>query len=82
MLQKCTCPVRLTPHKALYNSKGVIWYRDLQGVSETEVKSKLASQGVIDVHRMQIRKGEDMVSRNTFFLTFCTNVLRQSIKAG
>ena len=86
LLQKATLfvdrGVKVYPHKQLNTSKGVIRCRELTGTSETEIKSELSSQGVIDVKRVTVKKGQDRVETNTLFLTFCTPVLPQSIKIG
>ena len=75
-------PVKISTHKGLNSSKGVIRCRDLRGVSEAEMKTELASQGVTDVHRVTIRKGSERVPTDTYFLTFCSTVLPRSIKVG
>ena len=75
-------PIKVTAHKTLNSSKGVIKCPDLRGVSEAEIKSELASQGVTDVHRVMVKKGAEKVQTNTFFLTFCSTVLPPSIKVG
>ena len=74
--------MRVTPHKQLNSSKGVIRCPDLKGVSEEEIKTELASQGVTEVHRVTIRKGTERVSTNTLFLTFCNPVLPPVLKVG
>lgn len=75
-------PIRVSPHRTLNSSKGVIRCRDLRGVSEAEMKTELASQGVTDVYRVLVRKGEERVPTDTFFLTFCKTTLPRSIKVG
>ena len=74
--------IKVYPHKQLNTTKGVIRCRELTGTSETEIKNELSSQGVIDVKRVTIKKGQDRVETNTLFLTFCTPILPQSIKIG
>ena len=74
--------IKVYPHKQLNTSKGVIRCRELKGTDEAEIKEGLKSQGVIDVHRVMIKKDQDRVETNTLFLTFCTPTLPQSIKVG
>ena len=85
-LQKATTfvdrAVKISPHKSLNSSKGVIRCPDLKGVSEAEIKEELRSQGVVEVRRAMFRKGGDLVPTNTIFLTFCMPTLPQSIKVG
>ena len=75
-------PIKVSAHKSMNSTKGVIRCPDLRGVTEAEIKSELASQGVTDVHRVMVKKGSEKVPTNTFFLTFCTTVLPPSIKVG
>ena len=44
-------PVRVSIHKALNSSRGVIRCRELSGMTETEIKKELQEQGVVEVHR-------------------------------
>ena len=75
-------PIKVSPHKGLNNSKGVIRCPDLKGVSEVEIRDELKSQGVVEVRRAMFRKDKELVPTNTIFLTFCTPTLPQSIKVG
>ena len=75
-------PIKVSVHRSLNSSKGVMRCRDLKGVSEGEIKQELASQGVTDVHRVMVKKGADKVPTNTFFLTFCSVRLPECIKVG
>ena len=74
--------VKVSPHRNLNSSKGVIRCADLRGVPDAEIKEELKSQGVVEVRRAMFRKGGDLVPTNTFFLTFCTPTLPQSVKVG
>ena len=60
-------PIKVSIHKTLNSTKGVIRCRKLRDVSEEEIKSELASQGVIEVYRVSRRKGPDRVPTDTFF---------------
>ena len=86
MLQKSVTlidrPIKVTPHRTLNTSKGVIRCRDLRGVSEAEIKSELASQGVTDVQRVAVWRGGEKLPTDTFFMTFCTTRLPEYLKLG
>ncbi|XP_070212554.1 uncharacterized protein [Littorina saxatilis] len=75
-------PVKVSPHRGLNTSKGVIRCRELEGLSEAEIKEGLKDQGVIDVYRVLIRKGDIRVPTNTLFVTFCTPTIPEKIKVG
>ena len=46
-------PIRVSIHKALNSSRGVIHCRELSGMTETEIKTELQEQGVVEVHRVK-----------------------------
>lgn len=75
-------PIKVSAHRSLNTSKGVIRCRDLAEMTEAEIREELASQGVLHVHRVQIKKGETRVPTGTYFLTFCTSLLPKSIRVG
>ena len=75
-------PVKISPHKSLNSCKGVIRCRELEGMSEAEIRSGMEDQGVIAVHRVTVRKGSDRVPTNTLFLTFCLPRLPESVRVG
>ena len=75
-------PVSIKVHPSLNSSKGVIRCRELQGLSELEIKGELASEGVLDVHRVQVTKDSEKVDTNTLFLTFATPSPPKFIKIG
>ena len=43
-------------HKTLNSSRGVIRCRELSVLSEVEIRDELKSQGVVEVHRLAVRK--------------------------
>ena len=47
-----TVPIKVSPHRSLNSKKGVIWCRELDTVSLTEIKQELASQQVTEVKRI------------------------------
>ena len=63
-------PVKVTIHKALNSSKGVIRCRELLDLTENEIRDELRTQGVVEVHRVTVKKGEVITPTNTLFLTF------------
>ena len=64
------CPVKVSIHKTLNTSKGVIRCRELLGSSESEIRDELRTQGVVEVHRVTVKKGEVFVPTSTLFLMF------------
>ena len=73
-------PVEVTQHKTLNSSKGIIRDRNLKGESEENIKEYLENQGVTNVKRFKVKKGQDYVNTNTILLTFNTVVPPKSLK--
>ena len=65
-------PVRVSIHKALNSSRVVIRCRELSGMTEMEIRTELQEQGVVEVHRVTVKKDTEKVPTNTLFLTFNT----------
>ena len=63
-------PVKVSIHKTLNSSKGVIRCRELLDSSESEIRDELRTRGVAEVHRVTVKKGEVVVPTSTLFLTF------------
>ena len=61
---------RAYPHEKLKTSKGVIRRRELALATEDEIASALGKQGVTNIKRISIRKGEQRIQTNTYILTF------------
>ena len=61
---------RAYPHEKLNTSKGVIKSRELELATEEEIASALVKQGVTNIRRISIRKGEERIQTNTYILTF------------
>ena len=61
-------PIRVSIHKALNSSRSVIRCRELSGMTETENKTELQEQGVVEVHRVTVKKDTEKVPINTPFL--------------
>ena len=75
-------PIRVSIHKALNSSRGVIRCRELSGMTETEINKELQEQGVVEVHRVTVKKDTKKVSISTLFLTFSTPDLPKEITVG
>ena len=61
---------RAYPHEKLNTSKGVIRSRELVLATEEEMLVALGKQGVTNIRRISIRKGEEGIQTNTYILTF------------
>ena len=75
-------PIRVKPHVALNSSKGVIRCPELKNMTDLEIRENLRDQGVTDVFRVTVKKGDQRVPTNTLFLTFCVPKLPEFIKVG
>ena len=61
---------RAYPHEMLNISKGVIKSRELALATEAEIVSALGKEGVTNIRRISIRKGEQRIRANTYILIF------------
>ena len=75
-------PIRVSIHKALNSSRGVIRCRQLSGMTEMEIRMELQEQGVVEVHMVTVKKDTEKVPTNTLFLTFNTPDLPKEITVG
>ncbi|PVD18987.1 hypothetical protein C0Q70_21546 [Pomacea canaliculata] len=75
-------PIKVTSHRSLNSSKGVIRCPDLAGMTETDIRSELASQGVSAVQRVTLRRDGKSIPTNTLFLTFCLPKIPDFIEVG
>ena len=73
---------RAYPHEKLNTSKGVIRSRELALATEDEVASTLGKQGVKNIKRISIRKGEERIQTNTYILTFNKPQTPKEVKIG
>ena len=73
-------PIKVTAHRTLNSSKGVIRCRELSGMTEEEIAHELRDQSVSTVKRILIQKGQK--ATDTYILTFQKTELPQSIKVG
>ena len=62
--------VRVSAHRSLNFSKGVIRWRDLLGTPVEEITSELRGQGVTHVHQMTTRRDGRVIETATYVLTF------------
>lgn len=60
------CLIKVTAHRSLNSS---IRCPDLAGMSEVDIRSKMASQGVFAVQRVSLEKDGKSVTTNTLFQT-------------
>lgn len=75
-------PVKVTPHRTLNSSRGLIRCRDLRDCEEKEVLDELQAQRVSAVkHIISTRNGKKEPT-NTFVLTFDTPDLPKFVKVG
>ena len=49
-------PVKVSVHKTLNSSRGVIRCRDLADMSEVEIRDEMKDQGVVGVNRVTLKK--------------------------
>ena len=75
-------PVRVSIHKTLNSSQGVIRCRDLADTTEVEIWDELKDQGVVEVNRVTLKKEGKVIPTNTLFLTFGSPELLKEIKVG
>ena len=75
-------PVRVTPHKSLNYSKGIIKTQEAKTMTNTEMEQALANQGVTSAHKFTVRVGGEFRDTNTVLLTFDTPTTPTSIKFG
>ena len=75
-------PIHDSTHKALSSSCSVIRCHELSGMTETEIKTELQEQGVVEVHRVTVKKDTEKIPTSTLFLTFNTRDLPKEITVG
>ena len=75
-------PVRVSIHKTLNSSRGVIRCRDLADMTEVEIRDELKDQGVVGVTRMTLKKEGKVIPTNTLFLTLDSPELPKAITVG
>ena len=63
-------PVKVSPHRTLNTSKGVIRTQEIKNTTNEELKTQLKRQGVSDARIITIKKNGDTIKLNTAVLTF------------
>ena len=74
--------VHVSVHKTLNSSRGVIGYRELSPLSEVEIRGELKSLGVVEVHRVTVKKEGKVSPTNTMFLIFNRPHMPKELKVG
>ena len=77
-----TTKCRAYPHEKLNTSKGVIRSREVALATEYEIASALGKQGVTNIRRISIKKGEQRIQTNTYILTFNKPQTPKQVKIG
>lgn len=72
--------IKVTPHRTLNTTKGVVRCRDLADLDEETIKCELADQKVTEVKRIYVEKGTK--ATNTYIITFNCTKLPTSVKVG
>ena len=75
-------PDKVSIHKTLNSSQGVIRCRNLADMSEVEIRDELKDQGVVGVNRVTLKKEGKVNPTNTLFLTFGFPELPKEITVG
>ena len=75
-------PVKVSPHRTLNTSKGVIRTQEIKNTTNEELKTQLKRQGVSDAKIITIRKNGDIIKLNTAVLTFNFPKPPADIKVG
>ena len=73
-------PVKVTEHKSLNTSKGIIRNPILKSETEENILEYLKPQGVTHVKRFTIRRNQVIVNTNTLLLTFNSIVTPKTLK--
>ena len=66
----------------LNSSKGIIRCRELFDLSEVEIRDELKAQGVVEVHRVTVKKEGKVIPTNTLFLTFNRPDMPKELRVG
>jgi len=74
--------IKVSPHRSLNSSRGVIRCCDFRDCDDLQVMDALRSQGFIDVKHIKAKKDNILQPTNTFILTFSCLSPPKSIKAA
>jgi hypothetical protein len=75
-------PMKVSPHKTLNTSRGIIRCREFRDCDDAEVKEALQSQGVIGVRHIFATRNGKKEATNTFILTFNSPTPPTAVKAA
>ena len=75
-------PVRISPHRSLNSTKGVIRSRDLIDCDEEEILDNLRPQGVTCVKKISLRRDGNIRNTGTIILTFGMPTLPTHVKCA
>ena len=62
--------IKIEPHRTLNHSKGVVKSLQLKGCTDEELVTELRSQGVTEAFNIKIKKEDQIITTNTWILTF------------
>ena len=82
LTQLAGVPVKVSPHRSLNTSRGVIRSRDIAGCSVEEIVEELQPKGVTAAVIIHVRDGDSTRRTNTVVLTFASPHLPKHIAAG
>jgi len=82
LTQLAGVPVKISPHRSLHVSRGVIRSRDITNCSVEEIVEELRSQGVTAAVTIHVRDGDSKRRTNTVILTFASPQPPKHITAG
>ena len=74
--------IKVSEHRSKNSSKGAIWCRNLEGLTEDEILGELKAQGVTRVERCMKGEVGAKVPTHTLFLTFSKPELPKEINIG
>jgi len=78
LAQLAGVPVKVSPHRSLNVSRGVISSRDIASCSVEEIVEELRPQGVTAAVIIHVRDGDSKRRTNTVILTFAFLSLRNT----
>ena len=69
-------------HNSLNSSKGVVRSSELSLCTLEEIKNYLQNQGVSEVKRISIKRGDEIINTNTYIFTFNLSIAPKELKLG
>ena len=75
-------PVKVSPHRTLNTSKGVLRTPEFKNTTREELIDQLKQQGVTDARMVTIKKNDVIIKVNTAILTFNRPTPPATIKVG